>query len=216
MTMKLRRIVLLGPPGVGKGTQASKLSNSLDIPHINVGNILRQEVSEKTDIGLMIADQMRVGNLVPEDIVVRIARDKLKTFDEYSGFILDGYPRTIFQAEALQISNVRIDAALLLTASDDTIVKRMEGRRTCVGCGEAYHIKFNPSAVANMCQLCGKSLVQRMDDKPQTVLNRLAIYQAKTEPLISFYKKKNMLYEIDGDQQIGDVFKDLRVILYHM
>lgn len=187
------KLILLGAPGAGKGTQAEIISRKLSIPTISTGNILRAAIRRGTPIGLKAKSYMDVGSLVPDDVVIGITKERLSEPDCNNGYILDGMPRTIVQAEALEDAGVKIDTALVIEASDAEIVDRMTGRRTCGNCGATYHIRTNPPKMDNICDVCGDELVVRKDDKPETVKHRLKVYHQETEPLIDFYKSRGML-----------------------
>lgn len=211
--MNIRRVIFLGPPGSGKGTQAEKLAKRMHVPHINVGGILRKEMSQKTTVGNTIAEYMKAGNLVPEEIAVNITCSRLSDIDSSEGFILDGYPRTIYQAEALEKAGTTVDVVFLLDVSSDVIVDRMSGRRCCPECGATYHIRRRPSVTGNKCEICDIHLVQRADDNPETVMNRLDVYHEKTAPLIDFYDERKILYHIAGEQDPESVFSGICALL---
>ena len=211
--MEILRIVFLGPPGAGKGTQAEKLAKRMRVPHINVGGILRKEMSQKTALGNIITEYMGEGKLVPEEIAVNITCSRLNDVGPREGFILDGYPRTIYQAEALEKTGINVDVVFLLDVSSDVIVDRMSGRRCCPECGATYHTRYHPSTMGNNCEICGVHLVQRADDNPETVLNRMDIYHEKTAPLIDFYDKRGILYHIAGEQDSESVFSGICALL---
>jgi len=211
--MKILRVIFLGPPGSGKGTQAEKLAKSMKMPHINVGGILRREMLQKTTIGDSIVEYMEAGKLVPEEIAIDITCNRLNDIGPNKGFILDGYPRTIYQAEALEKAGIAVDVVLLLDVSSDVIVDRMSGRRCCPECGATYHIRRRPSVTGNKCEICDIHLVQRADDNPETVMNRLDVYHEKTAPLIDFYDERKILYHIAGEQDPESVFSGICALL---
>lgn len=187
------RMILLGAPGAGKGTQAEILGRKLSIPTISTGNILRAAVKNGTPIGLKAKSYMDSGALVPDDIIIGIMKERFLEPDCKNGFILDGFPRTIPQAQALEDAGVVIDVALEIQASDERIIDRMSGRRTCSGCGAVYHVKTNPPKKENVCDKCSSELILRKDDQPETVRNRLKVYHQETEPLIEFYRSRGKL-----------------------
>ena len=211
------RIILLGPPGAGKGTQAKSISNKLSIPHISTGDIFRKNISEKTPLGIEAKKHIDRGHLVPDGLTIDIIKDRLDNEDCNDGFLLDGYPRTVNQAEVLETLLVEkgegIDTALLIKVPREFILKRMTGRRVCLTCGASYHVIFNPPEMAGKCNLCGSDLMQRADDTEDTVNERLDIYDAQTEPLIKYYSDKNLLSVVDGTQAINSVFESICGIL---
>ena len=207
------RIILLGPPGAGKGTQAKDLVTKYGIPQISTGDILRKNLADKTPLGLEAKKYMDKGELVPDSVVVGIVRDRLKESDGKKGYILDGFPRTVPQAEALDAAlaemKTPIDKVLSIEVPDSELVKRLGGRRTCRSCQAGYHVMFKPSKKEGVCDSCGGELYQRDDDKEEAIKNRLKVYMASTAPLIGYYKNKGMLATIDG---VGD----MKVILDRM
>ena len=210
------KIVLLGPPGAGKGTQAKSISNKYSIPHISTGDIFRKNISENTPLGIEAKSYMDNGQLVPDEVTINMVKDRLQQEDCKQGYPLDGFPRTVRQAEALQYflksRNESLDTALLIEVPRDFILERMTGRRVCPSCGASYHIKFNP-AVNGKCELCGSDVVQRKDDTEETVKERLDVYEKQTQPLIDFYKDKNLLSTVDGTQAINKVFESICRVL---
>ena len=190
------KLILLGPPGAGKGTQAEILSRDLHIPTISTGNILRAAVKAGTPIGLKAKSYMDAGKLVPDEVIIGIIQERLAEADCANGFILDGVPRTIAQAEAIETMGIRIDKVLELQVEDNVIVDRMSGRRVCEKCGASYHIVNKKSKVEGVCDLCGGKTVIRKDDQPATVLDRLKAYHEQTEPLVEFYRTRGKLAEI--------------------
>ncbi len=209
------KLVLLGAPGAGKGTQAQILSDKLNIPTISTGNILRAAVKNGTPVGLKAKEYMDSGKLVPDDVIVDIVRERIAEDDCKNGFILDGMPRTIPQAEALEAHGVGIDVALSLEVEDDVIIKRMSGRRACPSCGATYHVVSAPSKVEGICDICGAELTIRKDDAPETVMARLATYHKETEPLKEFYAQRGLLKHVDNQPTVEEtsavVFKALEI-----
>ena len=210
------KIILLGPPGAGKGTQAKSISNKYSIPHISTGDIFRKNISENTPLGIEAKSYMGNGQLVPDEVTINMVKDRLQQEDCKQGYLLDGFPRTVSQAEALQdfldSRNESLDTALLIEVPRDFILERMTGRRVCPSCGASYHIKFNPAANGK-CELCGSDVVQRKDDTEETVKERLDVYEKQTQPLIDFYKDKNLLSTVDGTQAINKVFESICKVL---
>ena len=187
------KMILLGAPGAGKGTQAERLCKVLNIPTISTGNILRAAVKNGTPTGKQAEAYMKAGKLVPDEVIIGILKDRLSEADCANGFILDGVPRTIAQAEAIEKMGIQIDKAVELSVADEVIVERMSGRRVCEKCGASYHIINKKSKVEGVCDCCGGKLVTRKDDEPATVLDRLKAYHEQTEPLVAFYKERNKL-----------------------
>ncbi len=210
-------LVLLGAPGVGKGTQAQLISKEFSIPQISTGDILRKEVKEESELGKKAKTFMDSGGLVPDDVIVDMMEKRIKESDCANGFILDGFPRTIAQADALdkmlEKNNLKLDSAILVDVAQDKIVERLTGRRVCEKCGAVYHIKNNPPKKEGICDLCGGKLIQRDDDKEEIVLNRLKIYEELTQPLIAYYSEKNKLKKVDGVGAIEDIFKRVKAVL---
>ena len=190
------RLILLGAPGAGKGTQAEILRKELNVPTISTGNILRAAIKNGTPTGLKAKSFMDAGKLVPDDVIIGIITERLAEEDCKNGYILDGVPRTIGQAEAMEKAGIQIDAAVSLEVSDEAIMKRMDGRRVCESCGASYHIVNAPSKKEGVCDLCGGKLVQRADDAPETVKTRLEVYHTETEPLKDFYAHKGLLVSV--------------------
>lgn len=197
-------IIFLGAPGAGKGTQAEKVAKKLSIPTISTGNIIREAIKNGTESGLKAREYTENGKLVPDEVVIGIIEERLSSKDCENGFILDGFPRTIPQAEALDKMGISIDRVIDLEAPDDVIVKRMSGRRVCSKCGASYHIKYNKPRSGDLCDLCGSPLIRRQDDAPETVLKRLKVYHSETEPLISYYRKTGKLRVVEGQESIDD------------
>ena len=207
-------LILMGAPGAGKGTQSEKISAKWNIPAVSTGDMLRAAVKEGTEMGVKAKSYMDAGQLVPDEVVIGIIKDYLSSDKCKNGFILDGFPRSIPQAEALDAMGVKIDAALSLEVADEKIVERMGGRRICSGCGASYHIVYKAPKTADICDACGKSLYIRDDDAAETVLNRLNTYHSITEPLKDFYAKKGLLVTVEGQEEVADttalVFKALQ------
>lgn len=198
------KLILLGAPGAGKGTQAEVICNHLSIPAISTGNIIRAALKEQTEMGLKAKDYIDKGLLVPDDVVIGIIKDRLKEDDCKNGFILDGFPRTVPQAEALDEMGIEIDKVIDIEVPDERIAARMSGRRVCSGCGASYHMEYKKPKQDGVCDSCGAELVQRADDKAETVLERLAVYHEQTEPLVEFYKNKGKLRIVEGQEEIAD------------
>ena len=196
------KLILLGAPGAGKGTQAEVLSNTLSIPTISTGNILRAAIKAQTPVGLKAKSYMDAGQLVPDQVIIDIVAQRLSESDCANGFILDGVPRTIAQAKALDEAGVTFDKVLSIEISDEEIEGRMSGRRVCAQCGASYHIVARPTKVEGVCDSCGGSVVQRDDDKPETVRQRLAVYHEQTEPLKGYYQGKGLLRSVDNQPTI--------------
>ena len=196
------KLILLGAPGAGKGTQADILSQRLNIPTISTGNILRAAVKNGTPVGLKAKEYMDAGKLVPDEVIIGIVVERLAEPDCANGYILDGVPRTIAQAEALEEKGIHFDTVLSLEISDEEIVERMGGRRACTACGATYHVVSAPPKAEGKCDKCGAALVLRDDDKPETVKNRLAVYHTETEPLKDFYAKRGNLKSVDNQPTI--------------
>ncbi len=207
------KIILLGPPGCGKGTQAKSLMEKYRIPQISTGDILRSAVSDQTPLGIKAKGFMDNGELVPDDLVVQIVEKRLKEPDCSRGFILDGFPRTVGQAESLEKSGVLLDAAISIEVPDDEIMKRLAGRRTCRKCSAMYHIMFDPPEKEGICDKCQSELYQRVDDKEETVKNRLIVYRNQTEPLIEWYSSKNKLHTIKGTGSIKEIFNNITEVI---
>ena len=211
------KIIMLGAPGAGKGTQAKMLAAKYGIPHISTGDIFRANISEGTELGKKAKEYMDKGALVPDELVVDLVIDRFAQDDAKDGYVLDGFPRTIPQAEALdnalQKNNDSVDFAINVDVPDENIVNRMGGRRACVGCGATYHIKYNAPKTEGICDVCGKELILRDDDKPETVLNRLSVYHEQTQPLIDYYINKGIERDVDGTKDMNDVFNDIVAIL---
>ena len=201
------KLILLGPPGAGKGTQAEILNKKLNIPTISTGNILRAAVKNGTPVGLQAKAYMDAGKLVPDEVIIGVISERLAEADCQNGFILDGVPRTLPQAQALDDHGVTFDHVLSIEISDGEIEERMTGRRVCQNCGAPYHVKAKPPKVEGVCDTCGGPLVQREDDKPETVRHRLEVYHAETEPLKGYYEEKGILTPVDNQSTIEDTTK---------
>ena len=211
------KIIMLGAPGAGKGTQAKKIAEKYSIPHISTGDIFRANIKNGTELGMKAKTYMDQGLLVPDELVVDLVVDRLGQDDCANGCVLDGFPRTIPQAEALDRAltavGQSVDFAINVEVPDENIVKRMSGRRACVSCGATYHIVYAPTKVENVCDTCQGELILRDDDKPETVQKRLNVYHEQTQPLIDYYTKKNILVEVDGTVDIDDVFAAIVKVL---
>ena len=211
------KIIMLGAPGAGKGTQAKKIAEVCKIPHISTGDIFRANIKNGTELGAKAKTYMEKGLLVPDELVCDLVVDRIQQDDCKNGFILDGFPRTIPQAEALKAALTAIEEkmeyAIDIDVPDENIINRMAGRRACVGCGATYHVGFNPTKVEGVCDVCGEKLILRDDDKPETVKKRLDVYHEQTQPLIDFYKKEGILVTVDGTQSMDKVFEDILKVL---
>lgn len=201
------KLILLGAPGAGKGTQADLIAAKLQIPTISTGNILREAIKNRTEIGLKAKHYMDNGQLVPDDVVIDIVKERVGRSDCVNGYILDGMPRTIPQAQALEDAGMQFDCVVSIEIEDAVIEQRMTGRRVCTACGASYHVTANPPKSEGICDQCGKELSVRKDDAPETVKNRLRIFHAETEVLKGFYEKLGKLKLVDGDQPIADITK---------
>lgn len=198
------KLILLGAPGAGKGTQAEKICEKLSIPAISTGNIIREALKNGTEMGLKAKSFIDAGQLVPDEVVIGIIKDRLAQNDCANGFILDGFPRTIPQAEALDEMGVEIDKVIDIEVPDEKITERMSGRRVCKECGASYHLVYKKPEKDGVCNLCSGELVQRKDDHPDTVLDRLKVYHEQTEPLKDFYAKKGKLRIVEGQEKVED------------
>lgn len=211
------KIVMLGAPGAGKGTQAKKISEKYGIPHISTGDIFRANIKENTELGQKAKTYMDQGLLVPDELTCDLVMDRISQDDCKNGFVLDGFPRTIPQAEALDAALTKIgqkmDYAVDVDVPDENIINRMSGRRACLNCGATYHIVSIPTKVEGVCDRCGSPVVLRDDDQPETVKKRLEVYHAQTQPLIDYYKKQNILKSVDGTQPMEEVFRAIVEIL---
>lgn len=211
------KIIMLGAPGAGKGTQAKKIAEKYGIPHISTGDIFRANIKGGTELGMKAKSYMDQGQLVPDEVTIGMLLDRISQSDCADGYVLDGFPRTIPQAESLTASlkdrGEKMDYAIDVDVPDEAIVTRMGGRRACLGCGATYHIVFNPTKTEGICDVCGQELVLRDDDKPETVQKRLTVYHDQTQPLIDYYKNEGILHTVDGTQDLNDVFKAIVNIL---
>ena len=211
------KIIMLGAPGAGKGTQAKKIAEKYQIPHISTGDIFRANIKNGTELGKKAKTYMDQGLLVPDELVCDLVVDRVQQDDCKKGYILDGFPRTIPQAESLDAALSRlgeaVDYAINVEVPDENIVKRMGGRRACVRCGATYHLVYAAPKKEGICDNCGAELILRDDDKPETVQKRLGVYHEQTQPLIDYYTKKGILKEVDGTMDMGDVFKAIVEIL---
>ena len=206
------KLILLGAPGAGKGTQAKWISREYGLPHISTGDILRQNVKEGTELGKEARKYMDEGKLVPDELIIGMVKDRLSRDDCRNGFILDGFPRTIKQAEELE-KITDIDAVLNIYVPFEKLIERITGRRSCPKCGAVYHIKYNPPKVDGICDACGTPLIQRDDDKEETVKKRLETYEEQTAPLIDYYEKKGKLITVEGQEELEDTVRLVREAL---
>ena len=211
------KLIMLGAPGAGKGTQAKKIAEKYGIPHISTGDIFRANIKNGTELGNKAKSYMEKGLLVPDELTCDLVVDRIAQDDCKNGYVLDGFPRTIPQAEALKAAlgkmGTTIDYAINVEVPDENILKRMGGRRACLACGCTYHVIYNAPKVEDVCDVCGAKLVLRDDDKPETVKKRLDVYHEQTQPLIDFYDKEGVLVEVDGTQNLEDVFQAITKIL---
>ena len=211
------KIIMLGAHGAGKGTQAKMIAEKYSIPHISTGDIFRANIKNGTELGKKAKSYMDKGQLVPDELTLDLIMDRFKQDDCKNGYVLDGFPRTIPQAEALDTAlkakGEKVDFAIDVDVPDENIVKRMGGRRACVGCGATYHVVYSPTKVEGVCDKCGEELIVRDDDKPETVLNRLEVYHNQTQPLIDYYNEKGILKSVDGTVDMKDVFNAIVDIL---
>ncbi len=211
------KIIMLGAPGAGKGTQAKQIADHYSIPHISTGDIFRANIKQGTDLGKKAKEYMDKGQLVPDELTCDLVMDRISQDDAKDGFVLDGFPRTIPQAEALEkaldAAGQKMDFAIDVDVPDDNIIGRMSGRRACLNCGATYHIVSIPPKTEGICDRCGEKLVQREDDKEETVKNRLNVYHEQTQPLIDFYQKRDILRTVDGTRSMEEVFSAIQAIL---
>ena len=211
------KIIMLGAPGAGKGTQAKQIADKYKIPHISTGDIFRANIKNNTELGQKAKQYMDQGLLVPDELTCDLVMDRIKQDDCKNGFILDGFPRTIPQAEALDAAldkiNEKMDYAINVDVPDENIVNRMGGRRCCLNCGATYHVVTIPTKVEGICDRCGSPVVLRDDDKPETVQKRLTVYHDQTHPLIDYYEKQSILKTVDGTKSMEAVFDDITAIL---
>lgn len=213
------RMIFVGPPGAGKGSQAKIISEALNIPHISTGDMFRTHIKGQTPLGLEAKKYTDQGLLVPDDITNQMVKDRLSKKDVENGFIFDGYPRTPEQAtfldDLLIVSNQKIDVVLNISSLDDVIIKRITGRRTCPVCGAIYHVDNYPPKVDGICDNDGATLIQRKDDQKETIIKRLSVYKEETFPLIKYYANKNLLVDVDGNRKLEAITKDILEILEH-
>ena len=211
------KIIMLGAPGAGKGTQAKKIAAKYAIPHISTGDIFRANIKNNTELGQKAKTYMDKGELVPDELVVDLIMDRFKEADCANGYVLDGFPRTIAQAEALEVlmqeMGIKLDKVISLNVPDELIVGRVVGRRVCKDCGGSFHVEFNPSKVEGVCDLCGGELTQRKDDTAETVTKRLGEYHSQTAPLFDFYQERGVLVDIDGTKSVEAITKEIFDIL---
>ena len=211
------KIIMLGAPGAGKGTQAKQIAAKYNIPHISTGDIFRSNIKNNTELGNQAKKYMDQGFLVPDELTCDLVMDRISWYDCEKGFVLDGFPRTIPQAEALANALTKIgqsmDYAIDVDVPDENIVNRMSGRRACINCGATYHLVFNPTRKEGVCDVCGNDTILREDDKPETVQKRLSVYHDQTQPLIDYYKEQNILKSVDGTKSMDEVFSDIVAIL---
>ena len=211
------KLIMLGAPGAGKGTQAKKIAEKYQIPHISTGDIFRANIKAGTELGMKAKSFMDQGQLVPDEVTIGMLLDRISQDDSKNGYVLDGFPRTIPQAEsltaALKERGEKIDYAVNVDVPDDNIINRMSGRRACVGCGATYHVVYNAPKSEDICDTCGEKLILRDDDKPETVKNRLLVYHDQTQPLIEYYTGKGVLQTVDGTMDMQDVFQRIVEIL---
>ncbi len=203
------KLIMLGAPGAGKGTQAARICEEHNIPTISTGAIIRSAIRNATDIGKQAKVFIDNGQLVPDDVVIGIIKERLAQADCLNGFILDGFPRTVAQAEALETMGILIDKALSIEVPDSVILDRLGGRRECTQCGATYHIHYNPSKDGDKCEKCGTELITRPDDCEETIMSRLKVYHETTEVLKDYYDKKGKLVKIDGDRDVDEITKDV-------
>ncbi|WKV07976.1 adenylate kinase [Thermoanaerobacterium sp. CMT5567-10] len=211
------RIILLGPPGAGKGTQAESITRDYKIPHISTGDIFRYNIKNNTELGKLAKQYIDKGMLVPDDVTNKIVEDRLSKDDCKDGFLLDGYPRNVVQAESLGKylgdKNLKIDHVLNIIVDRDELVKRLSGRRVCPSCGATYHIVTKPPKVEGICDNCGEKLIQRTDDNIESVLKRLEVYEDETKPLVEYYGKLNLIRNIDGNKPVNEVYKEIQALI---
>lgn len=211
------KVIMLGAPGAGKGTQAKRIAEKYGIPHISTGDIFRANIKNNTELGKKAKEYMDQGLLVPDELTLDLVMDRIAQDDAKNGYILDGFPRTIPQAEALtkalSAKNEEVDYAINVEVPDEVIVNRMAGRRACISCGGTYHIQFNPTKTEGFCDNCGGKLVLRYDDTPETVKKRLEVYHDQTKPLIDYYTKAGKVVEVDGTQEMAEVFAAITKVL---
>ena len=211
------KLLIMGRPGAGKGTQAANIKDYYKIPHISTGDMFRAAIKNQTELGLLAKSYMDKGGLVPDEVTIGLVRERLAEADCKNGFLLDGFPRTVAQAEALDeilsANGIKLDAVLDVNVPAEKLIRRMVGRRVCKTCGATFHVEFNAPKVEGICDNCGAKLIQRPDDTEETAVNRLAVYDQNTAPLLDFYAKKNLLKTVNGDQPLDKVFDDIKEVL---
>lgn len=211
------RLLIMGPPGAGKGTQAGRIAEYCNIPHISTGDIFRAAIKAETELGMKLKGYLDTGQLVPDEVTIEVIKERLKEPDCAEGFLLDGFPRTIPQAEALDAMleelGARLTAVINIAVSRKALLERLTGRRICRKCGTPYHVIFNPPAVPGICDRCGGELYQRSDDTEETVRERLDVYTKQTAPVLEYYRERGLLKEINGELEIEDVWKEIQSIL---
>jgi adenylate kinase len=211
------KLLIMGRPGAGKGTQAVNIKEYYNIPHISTGDMFRAAIKNQTKLGVLAKSYMDQGQLVPDEVTIGIVKERLLEDDCKKGFLLDGFPRTIAQAEALDEflneNQIKLDCVLDVNVPAEILVRRMVGRRVCKGCGATFHVEFNAPKVEGVCDNCGTALIQRADDTEATAVNRLSVYDNQTAPLLEFYSKQNILKTVNGDQPLDKVFEDIKVTL---
>ena len=216
-TTRQLNLILFGPPGAGKGTQAGRLRTDFQLPYIATGDMLRANVKEGSDLGVKAQQYMDAGDLVPDELILAMAADRLQEDDAQDGFILDGFPRTLEQAKALdrQLSQLRrrVTAALLIDVPDEEVIRRLSGRRVCVKSGHNYHVEFDPPKHEGVCDQDGSRLIQRDDDKPEVIENRLRVYHGQTEPLVEYYDERGLMRRIDGTREQSEVHDHIRAVI---
>lgn len=215
--MKKLNVILMGPPGAGKGTQAKFISDKFKIPHISTGDIFRDNISNKTSLGKLAKSYIDKGQLVPDDVTIKMVESALAQDICKNGFLLDGFPRNLNQAESLdkhlKEKNSGITNVILIEVKEEKLIKRITTRRVCLSCGASYNVIYNPPKVSGICDVCGSKLVQRKDDTEETLKERLNVYEKQTAPLIEYYKKQDILYSFDGDQSIENIFNNICQVL---
>ncbi len=211
------RVLIMGRPGAGKGTQAFNIKNYYSIPHISTGDMFREAMKNGTEMGKLAQSYMEKGLLVPDEVTIGIVRERLSKDDVKNGFLLDGFPRNVHQAEALdeilKENNIKLDAVLDVNVEPEILINRIVGRRICKNCGATFHVEFNKPRVDGICDNCGQPLVQRADDTVETAGSRLKVYDDSTAPVLAYYKKQNLLKTVNGDQAVDKVFEDIKAIL---
>lgn len=211
------RLLIMGAPGAGKGTQAALIKDYYKIPHISTGDMFRRAISQQTPTGILAKSYIDKGELVPDSVTNQLVRERLQEADCQNGFLLDGYPRTLVQAEELtkilNDLNIKLDAVVDVKVNDSYLIERITGRRTCTECGESYHIVAKKPKTEGICDKCGSKLIQRADDEEETIKNRLAVYYAKTEPVLAYYEKQSLVKDVDGMGGINEIFENVKKVL---